>query len=207
MRRPQIAAKWAIATNVAAPELCSGAVPSLRMKGRNRCTSTRGAGAKTMRDSATCRSFGFSICRLSLLQEAALVDNDGRDVQMININRMVLVAALAVSASNAWAIDPGDAVAGKVIFSHTCQNCHSVEIGVNKVGPSLWNVVGRQAASIPDFSYSDAMKANKSAWTTSSLDAYLADPRGDLHGVKMYFKGLPAAKDRADVVAYLQTLK
>jgi cytochrome c len=51
------------------------------------------------------------------------------------------------------------------------------------------------------------MKANKAAWTPSSLDTYLADPQGDIHGIKMFFKGLPAAKDRADVIAYLETLK
>jgi cytochrome c len=78
---------------------------------------------------------------------------------------------------------------------------------VNKIGPSLWNVVGRQAAAVPDFAYSEGMKANKTAWSTSSLDTYLADPRGDVHGVKMFFKGLAQAKDRADVIAYLQTLK
>jgi len=59
----------------------------------------------------------------------------------------------------------------------------------------------------PGFEYSEAMKANNVAWTTSSLDTYLADPRGDIHGVKMFFKGLPAAKDRSDVIAYLETLK
>jgi cytochrome c len=51
------------------------------------------------------------------------------------------------------------------------------------------------------------MKANKAAWTASSLDAYLADPRGHIHGVKMFFKGLPAAKDRTDVIVYLETLQ
>ena len=55
--------------------------------------------------------------------------------------------------------------------------------------------------------YSAAMKANKAAWTPSSLDTYLADPQGDIHGIKMFFKGMPAAKDRADVIAYLETLK
>ena len=51
------------------------------------------------------------------------------------------------------------------------------------------------------------MKANRTPWGPSSLDAYLADPRGDVHGVKMFFKGLPDARDRSDVIAYLQTLK
>jgi cytochrome c len=120
----------------------------------------------------------------------------------------LITAALLVTSSAAWAADTsGDAVAGRAIFQRICQNCHSIEIGVNKVGPSLWNVVGRQAAAVPDFVYSDAMKTNKSVWTASSLDAYLADPRGDVHGVKMFFKGLPETKDRTDVIAYLQTLK
>jgi cytochrome c len=90
---------------------------------------------------------------------------------------------------------------------HICQNCHSTEIGINKVGPSLWSVVGREPASVLDYSYSEAMKANKSAWTAAALDAYLADPRGDVHGAKMFFKGLPESRDRADVIAYLTTLK
>jgi cytochrome c len=124
------------------------------------------------------------------------------------IGRAVLLVVLTTCASNTWAAESaGDPIAGRAIFEHTCQNCHSIEIGVNKVGPSLWNVVGRQPASVPGFVYSEGMKANKTPWGTSSLDTYLADPRGDVHGATMFFKGLPAAKDRADVVAYLQSLK
>ena len=122
------------------------------------------------------------------------------------MGRKTLLALLACFMSSAAAAD-GDATAGKTVFARTCQNCHAAEIGVNKVGPSLWNVVGRAPASVPDFAYSDAMKANKDVWTATALDAYLADPRGDIHGVKMFFKGLPEPKDRADVIAYLQTLK
>lgn len=121
------------------------------------------------------------------------------------IGRTLFIALLVAAVSGA--ADAGDASAGKALFARTCQNCHSVDIGVNKVGPSLWNVVGRQPATVPDFVYSDGMKANKAAWTTSALDAYLADPRGDVHGAKMFFKGLPEPRDRADVIAYLQTLK
>lgn len=52
---------------------------------------------------------------------------------------------------------------------------------MNKVGPSLWHIVGRQAGTVPGFEYSEAMKTNKVASGTSSLDTYLADPRGDIH--------------------------
>ena len=55
------------------------------------------------------------------------------------------------------------------------------------------------------------MKANAAAgsgvWDEAALEGYLANPRGDIHGVKMYFKGLANAKDRADMIAYLKTLK
>ncbi|WP_284422166.1 c-type cytochrome [Bradyrhizobium sp. SSBR45R] len=116
---------------------------------------------------------------------------------------LVIVAGFA---SNALALD-GDPVAGKVVFQRTCQTCHSAEIGINKIGPSLWNVVGRQPAKVPDYAYSETMKLNTTPWTPAALDIYIADPRGDIHGVKMYFKGLPDTKERADVVAYLSTLK
>jgi cytochrome c len=124
------------------------------------------------------------------------------------IRRAVLFVSLTTLSVAAFAADSGgDPVSGRAIFQHICQNCHSAEIGVNKIGPSLWNVVGRQPASVPDYAYSEAMKVNKTAWTASALDAYLADPRGDVHGAKMFFKGLPQSKDRADVIAYLATLK
>jgi cytochrome c len=57
---------------------------------------------------------------------------------------------------------------------------------------------------VPD---SDAMTANRDAWNVATLDAYIADPRGDIHGVKMSFKGLPEAKGHADAIACLQNLK
>ncbi|MDN4988146.1 c-type cytochrome [Bradyrhizobium arachidis] len=119
--------------------------------------------------------------------------------------RLIFVLMLGLATSPAVA--EGDAAAGKTIFQRTCENCHATVIGVNKIGPSLWNVVGRTPATIPDFAYSDAMKANKQTWTPTTLDAYLADPRGDVHGVKMFFRGLPSPGDRSDVITYLQTLK
>jgi cytochrome c len=122
--------------------------------------------------------------------------------------RITLLAALMAWATGALAAESGgDPIAGKAIFQHVCQNCHAAEIGMNKVGPSLWNVVDRIPASVPDYVYSDAMKSNKTPWSAAALNTYLADPRGDVHGAKMFFKGLPQPKDRADVIVYLGTLK
>ncbi|MBC9876963.1 c-type cytochrome [Bradyrhizobium sp. INPA01-394B] len=119
---------------------------------------------------------------------------------------MLALAASSLATPPASAAD-GDPAAGKALFERTCENCHAVVIGVNKVGPSLWNVLDRKPAAVPDFAYSEAMKANKQPWTVAALDAYLADPRGDVHGVKMFFKGLPNPADRANVIAYLERLK
>jgi len=100
-----------------------------------------------------------------------------------------------------------DIEAGKAIFNRICNNCHSMEIGVNKIGPSLSHIVDRPSAAIQDFRYSSAMKELHRTWTPAALDAYLADPRSEIHGVAMYFKGLPDPKDRADVIAYLHSLQ
>jgi cytochrome c len=116
----------------------------------------------------------------------------------------VALAMTTLVATVVWAA--GDVSRGKEIFQRTCINCHSTEIGVNKIGPSLHGVVGREVAIVPDFIYSDALKATRETWTEAELDAYLADPRGAMHGVKTFFKGLPDADQRADVIAYLKTL-
>jgi cytochrome c len=96
-----------------------------------------------------------------------------------------------------------DVAAGRGIFDSTCRNCHSLEVGVNKVGPSLWHIVGRPSGIVQGYMYSDALKNLHTTWTVEVLDNYLANPRSDVHGVQMYFKGLPHEKDRANILAYL----
>ena len=116
-----------------------------------------------------------------------------------------LVALALVSGS--VAARAADVEAGKAIFDRTCNNCHSADIGVNKIGPSLSHIIGRPSAAIQDYNYSAAMKKLHRTWTPAALDAYLADPRSEIHGVAMYFRGLTDPKDRADVIAYLQSLQ
>jgi cytochrome c len=120
------------------------------------------------------------------------------------IGSFALAAGLFVADG---AMAAGDADVGKVIFSKTCANCHSVDVGVNKVGPSLFGIIGRKAGVVQGFGYSDALKDSDKTWTVEELDAYLSNPRGTVHGVKMNFKGLPAENERADVIAYLQSLQ
>ncbi len=121
----------------------------------------------------------------------------------------VLAAALVAAFAVSGQAQADDVAKGKGIFDHTCGNCHPTQIGMNKIGPSLWAVVNRPVASIPDFNYSAALISKRSEWgkwDEKRIDAYLVNPREVLHGVKMYFKGLPEEKDRQAVIAYLKTL-
>jgi len=118
--------------------------------------------------------------------------------------RAIPLICLSLTAAAAQA--GGDPARGADLFRQNCAPCHSPERGQNLVGPSLFSVVGRAAASISDFSYSDAMKHSGIVWTPDQLMAYLKAPRKYVPGVKMLFPGLSDEKDRENVISFLQTL-
>lgn len=98
----------------------------------------------------------------------------------------------------------GDAAKGKTAFL-TCQTCHSIDAGVNKIGPSLHAVVGRKAGEIAGFNYSPANKDSGITWTPEKLFQYLENPQRVVPGTKMTFTGFPDPQKRADVIAYLKS--
>ena len=88
-----------------------------------------------------------------------------------------------------------------------CAVCHNVQKGQGpKVGPDLYGVIGRKVASMPGFNYSTALKAKGGTWTFDALNPWLTNPRADVPGTAMMFAGLSNEKQRADVIAYLNTL-
>ena len=99
-----------------------------------------------------------------------------------------------------------DAAAGEKVFA-LCRSCHVLDEGVNRVGPSLYNIVGRASGTVPGFSYSDANKNSGVTWSTDVLFEYLEDPKGFMPGTKMAFPGIKNAQDRANLVAYLESTK
>jgi cytochrome c2 len=100
----------------------------------------------------------------------------------------------------------GDAANGAKLFAQ-CKICHAVEPGKNGLGPSLHGVVGRKSATLAGFNYSPAMKASGLTWTDAELNDYLRGPMKAVPGTKMAFAGIANDKNRADVIAYLDTLK
>jgi cytochrome c len=88
-----------------------------------------------------------------------------------------------------------------------CAACHSFEEGgPAKIGPPLWNVVGRDIAAVEDFAYSDALAGKEGAWDYQTLDVYLAGPREWAPGTKMAFAGIKKPEERADIILYLRSL-
>src|SRR6056297_2839620 len=87
-----------------------------------------------------------------------------------------------------------------------CQACHKLEDGANGVGPHLYGVVGRDIAGVDGFNYSDALKGLDGAWTLDQLSAWIKNPREFAPGNRMGFAGLKDEQDRADLMAYLQTI-
>lgn len=115
-------------------------------------------------------------------------------------------AAAAAGADLEYASFTTDVAAGEKTFA-LCRSCHVLDEGVNRVGPSLYNVVGRPAGSVAGYSYSDANKNSGVTWTEEVLFEYLEDPKAFMPGTKMAFPGIKDAQDRANLVAYLASTK
>ena len=118
-----------------------------------------------------------------------------------------VILALSILASmDSGSAGAADVEAGKTAFKK-CALCHTTEAGKNKIGPSLFGIVGRKSATLENFNYSEAMKKFDHTWDEGTLDEYLADPRGTVPGTKMIFPGIKDKAERDDVIGYLETLK
>jgi cytochrome c len=94
----------------------------------------------------------------------------------------------------------GDPHRGASLYETRCGACHSLD--ANRIGPRHRGVVGRRAGTVPGFAYSPALKASGLVWTKANLDRWLTAPASLVKGTAMGFR-MPAAQDRADVIAYL----
>jgi cytochrome c len=120
---------------------------------------------------------------------------------------VIVLAGSLVTGAFQPAQAAGDAAAGRSVFQSVCAMCHSPLAGQNRIGPSLFGVVGRHTASVPGYNYSPANKAANLTWDEATLDKYLESPQAVVPGTKMTYGGLKDATKRANLIAYLATLK
>lgn len=117
-----------------------------------------------------------------------------------------LIPAVIALASASSALADGDAIAGAAVFKR-CGACHTATAPENRIGPSLMGVVGRPVASVPDYSYSPAMRAfgaDGKVWDEALLRKYLPAPQFLVKGTRMAFPGLKSDKDLDNLIAYLK---
>jgi cytochrome c len=125
--------------------------------------------------------------------------------------KSVLLATACLGLMAGAAFADGDAAKGESV-AKVCMACHSVKDKSNRVGPYLLGIADRPIATAEGYAYSDAMKKYASdnaggKWDAARLIKYLADPKAEVPGTKMAFAGVKDDAKRADLVAYLATLK
>jgi len=98
-----------------------------------------------------------------------------------------------------------DAAAGEGVFRN-CRACHAIEADVNGTGPTLYGVVGRAVDSVPGYAYSGALEQVAEVWDPEHLNGFLAAPQDYAPGTKMSYQGLRSIEDRANLIAWLDTL-
>ncbi|RLJ51811.1 cytochrome c [Litoreibacter meonggei] len=129
-------------------------------------------------------------------QQAYVIEVEGGEAEVEEEVEEIDFAAVMAEA---------DAEKGSKVFSK-CKACHKLEDGANGTGPHLYGVVGRDVAAVGDFGYSDVLSGNGGAWTPEELQAFLENPKAYAPGTKMSFAGLKKIDDRANLIAYLETI-
>lgn len=146
---------------------------------------------------------GAAVVFVALWTVSALVYRDAGSGEALSDIAAAQPAAAPTAEATATPAAAGSAAGAKVFKA--CKSCHNADKGgKNATGPNLWNVVGRDPGSVAGFAYSDAMKARAGTpWDATTLDAFLADPKGTVSGTKMAFAGVKKPEDRAALILWL----
>ncbi len=137
-----------------------------------------------------------------------------------SVSLVVLVLTVWIAGSVAWAEESvTSAIAGEELFDNNCSACHSLDKGDSGIAPSLYGVIGRHVASLPNYGYSAAIKAYDMVWTEDNLKRYLLNPQAQFRchnltmghtqeclGIRMPFRGFADPKEADAVIAYLKVV-
>lgn len=111
----------------------------------------------------------------------------------------VLIAAL--SAAQAQAAPD----AGQIAYNNACRTCHSIKEGDNRLGPSLYGIVGKKAGTVSGYDSSPAIRQSGIVWDEKNLDRFIADPDAVVHGNSMKpFGGIGSEEERHKIISYLK---
>jgi cytochrome c len=124
---------------------------------------------------------------------------------------LALSAMAGLLPSSSYGQEPasqkGDAAAAQQVFNNACRTCHTTREGDNRVGPTLYKIIGRKAGSLPGYGYSEAMKEADFVWDEAKLDRFIANPDGLVSGNSMKpYGGMASAADRANVISFLRSV-
>ena len=132
----------------------------------------------------------YKIEGLEVTEASASLNPEKKVEEIVNISQLLAL---------------GDLAHGEKVFKK-CSACHMIASGgKNMIGPNLWSIIGRQAASASDYKYSKAMTAYAKKWDFEEMNSYLIKPQAYIKGTKMAFAGLRKEKDRASVILYLNS--
>ena len=111
------------------------------------------------------------------------------------------------SAPEELAPQNADVASGQQTFNNLCRTCHSIKEGDNRLGPHMRGIIGRKAGSLPNYSYSSAMKGADFVWDEENLERFIANPDETVPGNNMKpYGGLASAESRVKLIAFLKTL-
>ena len=128
-----------------------------------------------------------------------------RSVIAVTLALMGVAASAQPAPAREWTSPPpGDAARGAALYQERCTACHAVDS--NKIGPAHRGVMGRRVGSLPGYKYSDELARSRLRWTPQTLNAWLQDPEELVAGQRMGFQ-VDDARERADLIAYLATLR
>jgi cytochrome c len=129
-------------------------------------------------------------------------------MKAMRIRRVALCATACLGGiSLAWSASAATPAGAPTAADFSrCAGCHSTQAGQNKIGPSLAGVFGKPSGSVPGYNYSAALKNAHLTWDQQTLDKFLQNPGGVVHGTKM-FATVPDADTRQRVIAYLKSLQ